>query len=464
MSINKLSSKELIIRGKWILTMSDQGDIKDGAIHILKGKIKNVSSYSDLKQKLPDLEIVGDGTGIVIPGLINAHTHFSEAFIPGMGSEMTLFEWLREIVTPVCNNLNREIAREGTILKVIEMLHSGVTYVNDMFVHSNPNDMASLGVVEGLNHVGIRGCVSYGPEDCPEGVTSINSLKVDKILDEHKELESIVSENNFIDFRLGIGTLLGQTDKLTKESIKLCKKKGWKIHTHMLEAREEIVHSVLRWGCRPLQHAQNIGLLDLDVIAAHMIWTNESDFTMLKKHNVSVVHNPIANMILGSGVCPVQRLRKENVNIGIGTDGTASNDSQNMIESLKLTPMLQKIHHLDPSVMSAVDALKMATIEGAKALGFSDIVGSIESGKRADIALFSSTVELATINDPYQQLVFGTSPRSVSDVWVEGVRLICCGKTTTVDETEQVLKTKYISHKLVKDSGLIKKGYSEMFI
>ena len=306
MSINKPSSKELIIRGKWILTMSDQGDIKDGAIHILKGKIKNVSSYSDLKQKLPDLEIVGDGTGIVIPGLINAHTHFSEAFIPGMGSEMTLFEWLREIVTPVCNNLNREIAREGTILKVIEMLHSGVTYVNDMFVHSNPNDMASLGVVEGLNHVGIRGCVSYGPEDCPEGVTSINSLKVDKILDEHKELESIVSENNFIDFRLGIGTLLGQTDKLTKESIKLCKKKGWKIHTHMLEAREEIVHSVLRWGCRPLQHAQNIGLLDLDVIAAHMIWTNESDFTMLKKHNVSVVHNPIANMILGSGVCPVQ--------------------------------------------------------------------------------------------------------------------------------------------------------------
>ena len=166
----------------------------------------------------------------------------------------------------------------------------------------------------------------------------------------------------------------------------------------MLEAREEIVHSVLRWGCRPLQHAQKIGLLDLEVVAAHMIWTNESDFTILKKHNVSVVHNPIANMILGSGVCPVQRLRKENINIGIGTDGTASNDSQNMIESLKITPMLQKIHHLDPSVMSAKDALKMATIEGAKALGISDIVGSIEPGKRADIALFSNTAELAIIN------------------------------------------------------------------
>ena len=135
-----------------------------------------------------------------------------------------------------------------------------------------------------------------------------------------------------------------------------------------------------------------------------------------------------------------------------------------MIESLKITPMLQKIHHLDPSVMTAKDALKMATIEGAKALGISEIVGSIEPGKRADIALFSNTAELAIINDPYQQLVFGTSPRSVSDVWVDGVRLICCGKITTVDETGQVLKTKYISHKLINDSGLIKKGYSGIFI
>ena len=192
--------------------MSDQGDIKDGAIHISKGKIKNVSLYSDLKQKLPELEIVGDGSGIVIPGLINAHTHFSEALIPGMGSEMTLFEWGREIVTPVSENLNLETAREGTILKVIEMLHSGVTYVNDMFVHSNPKIMASLGVVDGLNHVGIRGCVSYGAEDSTDGVTSMNSLKVDNILEEHQELESSVSENDFLDFRLGIGTLLGQTD------------------------------------------------------------------------------------------------------------------------------------------------------------------------------------------------------------------------------------------------------------
>ena len=214
----------------------------------------------------------------------------------------------------------------------------------------------------------------------------------------------------------------------------------------------------------PIQHAQKIGLLDLEVVAAHMIWTNESDFTLLKQSNVSVVHNPIANMILGSGVCPVQRLRKEEVNIGIGTDGAASNDSQNMIESLKITPMLQKIHHLDPSAMSAKDALKMATIEGAKALGISEIVGSIEPGKRADIALFSNTAELAIINDPYQQIVFCTSPRSVSDVWVDGVCLLKNGETTTVNESEQVKKSGLIAKQLVKDSGLVEKGYSKNFL
>jgi len=461
---NNSLSEELIIRGSWIITMSDKGDIRDGAVHISEGKIKNVGTFSKLREKFPKLKTIGDGSGIVTPGLINAHTHFSEALIPGMGSEMTLFEWGREIVTPVGDKLNIESAREGAILKAIEMLHSGVTYVNDMFVHSNPKIMASLGVVEGLQVIGMRGCVSFGAEDCPDGVTTHKSIKTEKIMKEHFELESSVREDDLIDFRLGIGTLLGQTDKLFKQSIDVCKKNGWKVHTHLLEAREEIVNSSLRWGCKPLQHAQNNGLLDLDLTAAHMIWVNEQDISLLNKHKFSVIHNPVANMILGSGVCPVQRFRNESINVGIGTDGSASNDSQNLIESIKITPMLQKVHNLDPSVMSANDALKMATIEGAKALGISDIVGSIEKGKKADLVFFRENSELASINDPYQQIVFCTSPRSVSDVWVDGVRLLKNGETTTVNESEQVKKSGLIAKQLVKDSGLVDKGYSKNFL
>lgn len=463
MEANNSPPEDLIIRGSWILTMSDNGDIRDGAVHISKGKILNVGAFSTLRENFPKVKIFGNGSGIVTPGLINAHTHFSEALIPGMGSEMTLFEWGREIVTPVGEILDIESAREGTILKGIEMLHSGVTYVNDMFVHSNPKTMASLGVVQGLKLLGMRGCVSFGAEDCPDGVTAHKSMSIDKIMQEHFELESSVRDENLIDFRLGIGTLLGQTDKLFKKSIDESKKHDWKVHTHLLECREEIVNSSLRWGCKPLQHAQKKGLLDLDLTAAHMIWVNELDIPLLKNRNFSVIHNPVANMILGSGVCPVQRYRNESINVGIGTDGTASNDSQNLIESIKITPMLQKVHNLDPSVMSATDALKMATIEGAKALGISNIVGSIEVGKKADVVVFSENSELASINDPYQQIVYCTSPRSVSDVWVDGVRLLKNGESTTVNEYEQVKKTSSIANKLVNDSGLVAKGYSKNF-
>ena len=463
MEANNLPPEDLIIRGSWILTMSDNGDIRDGAVHISKGKILNVGAFSTLRENFPKVKIFGNGSGIVTPGLINAHTHFSEALIPGMGSEMTLFEWGREIVTPVGEILDFESAREGTILKGIEMLHSGVTYVNDMFVHSNPKTMASLGVVQGLKLLGMRGCVSFGAEDCPDGVTAHKSMSIDKIMQEHFELESSVRDENLIDFRLGIGTLLGQTDKLFKKSIDESKKHDWKVHTHLLECREEIVNSSLRWGCKPLQHAQKKGLLDLDLTAAHMIWVNELDIPLLKNRNFSVIHNPVANMILGSGVCPVQRYRNESINVGIGTDGTASNDSQNLIESIKITPMLQKVHNLDPSVMSATDALKMATIEGAKALGISNIVGSIEVGKKADVVVFSENSELASINDPYQQIVYCTSPRSVSDVWVDGVRLLKNGESTTVNEYEQVKKTSSIANKLVNDSGLVAKGYSKNY-
>jgi cytosine/adenosine deaminase-related metal-dependent hydrolase len=463
MEANNLPPEDLIIRGSWILTMSDNGDIRDGAVHISKGKILNVGAFSTLRENFPKVKIFGNGSGIVTPGLINAHTHFSEALIPGMGSEMTLFEWGREIVTPVGEILDIESAREGTILKGIEMLHSGVTYVNDMFVHSNPKTMASLGVVQGLKLLGMRGCVSFGAEDCPDGVTAHKSMSIDKIMQEHFELESSVRDENLIDFRLGIGTLLGQTDKLFKKSIDESKKHDWKVHTHLLECREEIVNSSLRWGCKPLQHAQKKGLLDLDLTAAHMIWVNELDIPLLKNRNFSVIHNPVANMILGSGVCPVQRYRNESINVGIGTDGTASNDSQNLIESIKITPMLQKVHNLDPSVMSATDALKMATIEGAKALGISNIVGSIEVGKKADVVVFSENSELASINDPYQQIVYCTSPRSVSDVWVDGVRLLKNGESTTVNEYEQVKKTSSIANKLVNDSGLVAKGYSKNY-
>ncbi len=178
----------VLVRGAWVLTMGAAGDIADGAVLLNGDLIIAIGPYRELRARHPEAAVVGDGTGIVTPGLVNAHTHLSEALIPGMGSELTLFEWGSRIVTPVGERLTAEMAEEGTVLKAIELLHSGVTTVNDMFCHSSPGSRASLGVVAGLERAGLRGVVSFGAENGLDGPTDMEPLTVAEILAEHDDL------------------------------------------------------------------------------------------------------------------------------------------------------------------------------------------------------------------------------------------------------------------------------------
>lgn len=453
---------DALIRGAWVLSMGQSGPIRDGAVRIADGKVQAVGSFEDLMALTPDVKVFGDGTGIVIPGLINGHTHFSEALVTGMGSELTLFEWGRHIVTPVGENIDAAMAEEGTVLKAAEMLRSGITYVNDMFVHSNPGSRASLGVVKGLERSGLRGAVSFGAENALDGVTATEPMSVSEIMDEQLELAQAAAEAPGVDFRYGIGTLLGQTDKLLQTGIAACNDHGWGVHTHLAEVREEVIHASLRWGERTIDHADAIGLFDMPLVGGHAIWLTERDIAALAEYGVAVVHNPVANMILGSGVCPVQRLRNSGVRVGLGTDGAASNDSQNMLEAVKAAALLQKIDALDPSVISAEDVLTMATIEGARALDIDARTGSLEPGKDADVVLLQGTEEIAAIHDPYQQVVYCSSPQSVSDVWVGGRRLVADRDVVTVDRERQIARSRELATELAHRSGLCKNGYSSL--
>lgn len=449
-----------LIRGAWVLSLGPAGDVADGAVLIEDGTIVEIGSYSELRARRTGAEVVGDGTGIVSPGLVNAHTHLSEALIPGMGSELTLWEWGTQVVTPVGENITSEMAEEGTVLKSIEMMLSGVTTVSDMFVHSSPDSHASLGVVAGLERSGLRGVVSFGAENALDGPTAMKPLTVDEILAEHDALAAAAALSPLIEFRYGIGTLLGQTDDLLEAGVDRCRSRGWGVHTHLGEVREEVVAASMRWGRRSIEHAAELGLFGVPAVGAHMIWVTEPDVALLAELQVAVAHNPVANMILGSGVCPVPRLRAAGLAMGIGTDGAASNDSQNMLEAVKMTALLQKAHHSDPAVISARDAVEMACLGGAAALGLDDRIGSLEPGKRADLALFGGTAELAAIHDPYQQLVYCTSPRSVSDVWVDGVRLVSDSQPTQLSEREQVERCRPLATELVAASGLVDRGIS----
>lgn len=458
MSADLPARHEVLVRAAWALTQGPAGDVPDAGVLVREGRIVAVGAFAALRAAHPEVDVVGDGTGVLLPGFVNAHTHLSEALATGMGSELTLFEWGERVVGPLGTALTVTDAREGTRLRAIELLLSGVTTVNDMFVHANPDEWASLGVVEGLASVGLRGVVSFGAEDV--AVPGRPWADVGRVLAEQVALADAAAAAELVEFRYGVGTLLGQSDELLEAGVALCRERGWAVHTHLAEVREELVAAAQRWGRRTVQHAEHIGLLDVPVIAGHGIWLTERDVAALAGHGTAIAHNPVANMILGSGVCPVPRLRSAGIAVGIGTDGAASNDSQDMLQAVKLAALLQKVHHLDPAVMDAATVLRMATIDGARALGLDHLIGSIEAGKRADLVLLQDTVDVAMLHDVAGQVVYGASPRSVADVWVDGRRLVADHVCTVVDEAEQVAACRVLADGLARRSGLAAAGLS----
>lgn len=425
-------SASTIVRGAWALTMGPEGAIREGAVAFsADGAITGVGRAEELIAAHPDAEVVGDGNGVVLPGFVNAHTHLTEGLITGMGETAVLWEWFERVVNPSGIGITREEVELGTRLKAVEMLESGITTVNDMCCHRNLGSLASLGAVDGLSAMGMRGVVCFGAEDLYDAAPG-----PDVFMAEHEALADLISGEELIDFRIGVGTVLGMSDELFARTIEAASENGWAVHTHLAEVREEVTESTLLHGASTIQHAGRAGLLDHEVIAGHCIWCSETDIGLLASKDVAVAHNPVANMILASGVCPVPRLLRENVRIGIGTDGAASNDSQDMFGAIKSAALLQKVHHLQAVAMTAPQVLEMATIGGARALGLEKEIGSLEPGKRADVVLLDGNgPELAVLHDPFQQIVYGATPRSVSEVWVDGNLRVSGAGTVGVDRT-----------------------------
>lgn len=467
---------EFLVRGRHVITMASAPDptdrdrtpgartetvVRDGAVHVRDGVIVGVGRHDDLAAAHPHLPVHGDGTGLVFPGFVSTHTHLSESLATGMGSEMSLFEWGEQIIGPLGTVLTREMAAEGTALRAVEMLLSGVTTVNDMFCHTNTGSRASLGAIDGLERAGMRGVVAFGAEDISiSGEGESATAVIDDVMAEQHDLAARAEKADLVDFRFGIGTLLGQSDDLLRVGVDACRESGWAVHTHLAEVREELTAAVSRWGHRTIDHAEAVGLLERPLIAGHGIWLTEADVRTLARSGAAIAHSPVANMILGSGVCPVPRLRAAGVPVGIGTDGAASNDSQDMLGAIKTAALLQKVHHLDPRVVDAFDVLQMATIDGARALGLDHLIGSLEPGKRADLVLAQDTVDLAVLHDPISQLVYGGSPRSIRDVWVDGRQVVADHRCTTVDEVAQIVRCRPLIDRIGATSGLVAAGHS----
>ena len=437
-----------LVRGKYVLTSTEPDVVVDGAVRIVGETIDAVDSWDELRTAHPSDAVAGDGDGIVTAGFVNTHGHFSEGLTAGIGEDFTLWEWVSAVVAPVAPNLTDEMAYVGTLVAGVQMLRSGITVANDMFVCDPVSDPVTPGMVRALDELGLRGVVSYGAGD-------VRGVPLPAVMDEHQALREAAEASRLSRFRVGIAAVGAQSPELFEASIELAVDGGHGCHIHLQEVREEVTAVMTATGRTPIAHCAHSGLFAAPTIAAHCVWVDAADRGLLAEHGVGVAHNPVSNMILASGVCPVPALRESGVPVGIGVDGAASNDSQDMLQAIKTAVLLQRVDRLQATALFARDALRMATIEGAAALGLDGLLGSLESGKAADIVVFDgSSPALANVHDPFQAVVYCAGPTEVKEVWVAGERSVADGDVVNVDPVEVTSRSQPLARRLIEASGL----------
>ncbi|NOY57028.1 MAG: amidohydrolase family protein [Actinobacteria bacterium] len=441
--------KATLIRARHVLTAAEPAVITDGAVRILGDRIDAVGTWKDLRARFPEDVVAGGPHDVVTPGFINTHGHFSEPLITGIAKQYTLWEWIDALIGPVAPHLDDEAAYVGTLIGGMQMLRSGITMANDMFVcDPQQGRPVTPGVVRALDDLGLRGVVSFGAAD-------IRGVRIPVLLEEHAALAEAAAQSRLSRFRVGIAALGAQSEALFAESVDLATSGGHGVHIHLQEVREEVTVIRSRYGVSPIGHCARSGLFAAPTIAAHCVWVDADDRELLAEHGVGVAHNPVSNMILASGVCPVPELRALGVAVGVGVDGPASNDRQDMLEAIKTTVLLQRVDRLQATAFSAGEAFAMATIDGARSLGLDHEVGSLEPGKAADLVVFDGEAPaLANVHDPFGAIVYSAGPTEVKDVWVAGTRSVVGGRIVHVDPVEAVERSRPIARRIITAAGL----------
>ena len=437
-----------LVRARHVLTSGPAGHLRDAAVAVRGDRIAAVGPWDRVRAEFPEADVVGDGTGILTPGFVSCHGHYSEGLVTGIGETHTLWEWFVHVVGPIEPYLTREIAYVGTLLKGAEAALSGVTTTADMFCHAPGPEPSTPGVVDALEQLGLRGDLSYGAQD------DSNPRPLELVLGEHEALAAAAAASSRSRFRVGLATVPASSDELIAATVELLRDTP-RLHVHLHEVREEVTQSRMTRGVGSVEYAARAGLLDAQVVAAHCVWLDDTDIGLLAAHGVAVAHAPVSNAILASGLAPVPRLLREGVTVGLGLDGPASNDSQDMLQTMKVAALLQKVHHLQARALTAPQVLEMATIGGARALGMADEIGSLEVGKQADLVLFAeASVSLSNVHDPYQELVYCASPRDVHTVWVAGDPVVRDGRPLGVDVPALLPRARELAVRLAVDAGL----------
>lgn len=370
---------------------------------------------------------------ILLPGLVNTHTHLSMTLFRGLADDLSLDSWLNDNIWPMEANLNGDYCYIGALLGAVEMIKSGTTTFSDMYFYMED-------VARAVDDAGIRAVLSYGMIDFGDAEKRENEIKENMALFD--------ACNGMADGRIKV--FLGPHSPYTASKELLIKVReladeyGMGIHIHVSETEKEINDSLDEKGLRPFEYLEKIGFLGPDVVAAHSVWLSDDEIEIIKKHNVKVSHNPCSNMKLASGIAPVSKLMEGGICVSIGTDGASSNNNLDLIEELKTASLLQKVSTLDPKVLNSDEAIEMATIKGAEVLGLESEIGSIEVGKKADIILIDTNCanmvpDSSTLSS---NVIYSANGSNVDTTICNGKILMENRKLTVLDEDEIYAKAR----------------------
>lgn len=416
-----METKSILIDNVTILG----NEIKKGSVLIENDKIIDINKNKG--QKDAD-EIINGERKVIMPGIVNTHTHLSMSLLRGLSDDLPLDTWLNHHIWPVEANLNGDYCYAGALLACMEMIKSGTTTFNDMYFFMDQ-------VAKAVDEAGLRGMLCHGMIDLGQE---------EKRKAEFKETMRIIEKcHNRADGRIKVafGPHAPYTcsEELLRGVREKADKMGLKIHIHVSETQFEVQQVMEAHGSRPFEYLHEIEFLSEDIIAAHAVWLSDKEIEIIKEKKVSLSHNPASNMKLASGISPVSKLINEGVNVSIGTDGAASNNNLDMIEEMKTAALLQKVNTLDPTVLPAQKVFEMATINGAKALGLQDDIGTIEVGKKADMVLLDMNVpHLTPFRHPISHLVYAANGGDVNTVICNGEILMKNKKLEVLDEAEVV--------------------------
>lgn len=424
-----------LITNSYILDMvGDEPNIRKADILIENNKIARID-----KEIIEEVdEKINAKNMLVMPGLINTHTHLAMSIFRGYKDDRKLMDWLENAIFPVEDKLKPEDIYWNSYLSCLEMIKSGTTTCNDMYFGMNK-------AIEAIEVTGLRAIVAWSITD-----DSIRD-KIEKTREYAKRYNA--DENS----RITVFTSPHAPYSCNPDTIKLCvdlaKELKTGLHIHLAETLNEVKIVKDRYGKSATEYLADLDVFDVPVVLAHGIYISEKDIKILKDHNIrgGISHNPISNCKLSSGICDVVNLRKNEINVGLGTDGIGSTTTLDMFEEMKTAAYLQKVNTMEPTAIKAYDILKMSTIEGAKVLGLENQIGTIEEGKKADLIFIKTDkLHLCPENDICANIVYSANGSDVDTVMIDGKIIMQNRKMRNINEREVMKQVKKIAKRLCK--------------